>query len=73
MARIVLSALTQAEAAGRPQLHTGVATLGLGSDEFVCCHCGRIIMRNYDITKSAPDQVFICGQCGGYNQAPLKQ
>jgi len=73
MSRIVLTALTAAEAAGRPHLHTGVTTLGLKGDDFVCSHCGRIILKSFDITKAAPNQVFICGQCEGYNAAPLKQ
>ena len=70
MARIVLSALTPAEAAGRPTIHTGIAMLGIKGDDFVCSHCGRIMMQSFDMAKTAPDQVFICGQCDGFNAAP---
>jgi len=70
MARFVMTALTPAEAAGRPTIHTGIAMLGRAGDDFVCSHCGRIILQSFDIASVAAEMVYVCGDCDGFNAAP---
>jgi hypothetical protein len=71
MAKHVLTAITHAEAAGRPSINTGISMVGQGNDDFLCAHCSRQIITNFDMTRVPPDMVFVCGTCGEANGVPV--
>ena len=71
MAKFLLTALTAAEAAGRPAFHTGIAMVGRGPHEYTCAHCGRIMISDFDIATVPATMVFVCGNCDGLNGPPL--
>jgi len=69
----VLTALTPAEAEGRPTINTGVSMVGMAGDDFLCAHCSRQIIKSFDMGKVPPDMVFVCGACGAHNGVPIPE
>ncbi len=72
MTKFVLTPLTPEEAEGRPSINTGVAMLGLGGNDYVCAHCGRVVIQGFNMDTTLPAMVYVCGVCGGHNGAPRK-
>lgn len=67
MAQITMKAITEKDAIGRPVFDTGVSTIGLKGDDFICGHCGRTMMSNFDISRMQLKMAYKCGGCGGLN------
>lgn len=70
MTEYVMIPLTPAEADGRPVIDTGVSLVGKAGNDFVCAHCGRVMITAFDIAAMRPDMVYRCGTCRGFNGAP---
>ncbi|MGE5546667.1 MAG: hypothetical protein ACM33T_07215 [Solirubrobacterales bacterium] len=70
MTQIVLAAITPDDVGERPVVNTGVSMLGMGGDDYVCGHCGRLMMHNFDAGKMQAAMVYQCGGCGGFNVKP---
>ena len=67
MSRIVMSPLSPELVQGRPMINTGISMIGLKGDDYVCGHCGKIIMQNFDASGVRGDMVYVCGNCQGPN------
>ena len=70
MAEFMLLPVTEAEAADKPSINTGVSMVGRGGHTYACGHCGRTMMHDFDISQMQVDMVFQCGSCGGNNMKP---
>lgn len=70
MAQIMMVAISPAEAGDKPSINTGVSMLGRGGDDFVCGHCGRVMIHSFNMSAMQAEMVFQCGGCGGHNVAP---
>jgi hypothetical protein len=44
---------------------------GSGGDNFVCGHCGSLILSNYDPSEVRGDPIYRCGFCENNNDLPL--
>jgi DNA-directed RNA polymerase subunit RPC12/RpoP len=72
MTKHLLTPLSPDDAMGRPTINTGVAMLGRGGDDYVCAHCGRVVIQDFNMNATEPTMVYVCGSCGGLNGAPAK-
>jgi predicted SprT family Zn-dependent metalloprotease len=70
MVRIVMSALRPEAAEGRPVINTGISMMGLKGNDYVCGHCGKVMMQSFDASNVRSDMVYVCGACQGPNGLP---
>lgn len=69
MSEIVLTAISPRDINDRPMFNTGLSTVGRGGEDYVCGHCGHVMMKDFNLDRLEVDLVFVCGSCGGHNVA----
>src|SRR5215470_17345360 len=55
----------------RSILRTERRMLGTGGDDFICGHCGYVILEDFDPSTVRGNPVYQCGICENYNDLPL--
>lgn len=70
MADIELIPIMPAQVGDRPVLNTGVSMLGRGGDNFICGHCGRVMIHSFPLAALQADTAYQCEGCEGYNLKP---
>lgn len=67
MGKIVMTAITPEQAGNRDVMDTGVSMLGLGGDDWICGHCGRMMIQSMDLKAVQTPMAYRCGVCEGLN------
>jgi hypothetical protein len=44
---------------------------GSGGDDFICGHCGSLILEDFDPSKVGGNPVYQCGFCENNNDLPF--
>ena len=44
---------------------------GTGGDDFICGHCGSVMLEDFDPSTVRGDPVYQCGVCENNNHLPL--
>jgi hypothetical protein len=70
MAQIQLKPITKEQAAGRGVFVGGMSGLGAGGNDYLCGHCGAVILADFDLHVLVGDYVFQCRACSGLNERP---
>lgn len=70
MAEIELTAIMPTQVGDRNVINTGVSMLGMGGDDFLCGHCGRLMIHSFAMENIGADMVYQCSGCDGYNVKP---
>lgn len=67
MSEIMLTPISPRDIGGRPLFNTGLSAVGRGGEDYVCGHCGHVMMQDFGLSRLETDIVFVCGSCGGHN------
>jgi hypothetical protein len=46
---------------------------GPGGDDFICGHCGSLMLRDYDPSTIRGNPVYRCGFCENNNDLPVSE
>jgi hypothetical protein len=44
---------------------------GTGGDDFICGHCGSVILEDFDPSTINGNPVYQCGACENHNDLPF--
>ena len=44
---------------------------GTGGDDFICGHCGSVILEDFDPSTINGNPVYKCGVCENHNDLPF--
>lgn len=69
MSELVLTAISARDINGRTVFNTGLSTVGRGGEDYMCGHCGGLMLKDFAMNNMQLDLVFQCGSCGGHNVA----
>lgn len=70
MTDIVLLAIGPNDVGDRQVFKTGLSTVGRGTNDYYCGHCGHQMMTRMNLETMEVDMVFECGQCKCLNLRP---
>lgn len=55
----------------RPVLLTVRRMSGAGGDDFICGHCGSIMLKDFDPSTVTGNPIYRCGSCENNNDLPF--
>ncbi|MBC7908691.1 MAG: hypothetical protein H7Y60_18340 [Rhodospirillaceae bacterium] len=71
MAELVLIPIAAHKVGDRQVFNTGMSTVGRGGgNDYMCGHCGALMMRDYDTERLEIEIAYQCGACKGHNLKP---
>ena len=44
---------------------------GTGGDDFICGHCGSVMLEDFDPSTVTGDPIYQCGSCENNNNLPF--
>jgi hypothetical protein len=71
MATILMIPVGPITTLNRSILKTDRSMSGTGGDDFVCGHCGYIMLENFDPSTVSGNPVYQCGICENNNELPF--
>jgi hypothetical protein len=71
MATIPMIPIGPVTTLNRPILHTERGMSGTGSDNFICGHCGYVILEDFDPSTVRGNPVYQCRICENNNDLPF--
>jgi hypothetical protein len=71
MAIVAMIPIGQVTPLDRSIILTERGIWGSGGDNFVCGHCGSLILSNYDPSEVRGNPIYRCGFCENNNDLPL--
>ena len=71
MATILMVPVGPITTLNRSILKTDRSMSGTGGDDFVCGHCGYIMLENFDPSTISGNPVYQCGICENNNDLPF--
>ena len=71
MATILMIAVGPVTTLNRSILRTERSMSGTGGDDFMCGHCGSIILEDFDPSTVRGNPVYQCGICENNNDLPF--
>src|SRR6266852_1303550 len=71
MATILMIAVGPVTTLNRSILRTERSMSGTGGDDFMCEHCGSIILEDFDPSTIRGNPVYQCGICENNNDLPF--
>ena len=71
MATIVMIPIGPVITLNRSVLKTGQRMLDIGGDDFICGHCGHVMLENFDPSSVSGSPVYQCGICENNNELPF--
>jgi hypothetical protein len=71
MATIIMKPVGPVTTLNRSILHTERRMSGTGGDDFMCGHCGYVILEDFDPSTVRGNPVYQCGICGNNNDLPF--
>src|SRR6267143_863025 len=71
MATILMIAVGPVTTLNRLILRTERSMSGAGGDDFMCGHCGSIILEDFDPSTVRGNPVYQCGICENNNDLPF--
>jgi hypothetical protein len=71
MATIAMIPIGPVTTLNRSILKTERRMSGNGSDDFVCGHCGHIMLEDFDPSTLTGNPVYQCGICKNNNELPF--
>jgi hypothetical protein len=70
MATIPMIPLHPSQYQSGSYINTGRGIAGSGGDDFLCGHCGALIMQDYDPSETQGNPLYQCGFCENFNTVP---
>jgi len=71
MATIPMIPISPAIALHRPVLHPERKMFGTGRDDFICGHCGSVVLEDFDPSTVKGNPLFQCPFCENNNDLPF--
>jgi hypothetical protein len=71
MATVPMIAVGPVTTLNRSVLLTERRMSGGGGDDFICGHCGRVMLEDFDPSTVRGNPVFQCGVCENNNDLPF--
>jgi len=71
MATIPMIPVGPVTSLNRSILLTERAMSGTGGDDFICGHCGHVMLENFDPSTVRGNPVYRCGVCENNNDLPF--
>src|SRR5690242_1205591 len=71
MATISMIPVGPVTSLNRSILLTERAMSGTGGDDFICGHCGHVMLENFDPSTVRGNPVYRCGVCENNNDLPF--
>lgn len=71
MAIVSLIPIGQVIALDRSIILTERGIYGNGGDDFLCGHCGSLILSDYDPSSIRGNPIYQCGYCENNNDLPF--
>jgi hypothetical protein len=71
MATVPMIPIGPAIALNRPVLQPGQGMSGTGRDDFICGHCGSVVLEDFDPSTVEGNPVFQCPFCENNNDLPF--
>jgi hypothetical protein len=71
MATILMIAVGPVTTLNRSILRTERDMSGTGGDDFMCGHCGSVILEDFDPSTVRGNPVYQCGICENNNDLPF--
>jgi hypothetical protein len=71
MATIPMIPVDPVTALNRSILPADQQMSGTGRDDFICGHCGQVMLENFDPSTVAGNPVYQCGVCENNNALPF--
>jgi len=71
MATIAMIPIGRVTTLNRSILKTERRMLGAGGDDFICGHCGHVMLENFDPSTVSGNPVYQCGICKNSNDLPF--
>jgi len=71
MATIPMIPIGPVKTLNRSILRTGKQMSGKGGDDFICGHCGYVMLEDFDPSTVSGNPVYQCGICENNNDLPF--
>src|ERR1700745_3957737 len=71
MATIIMKPVGPVTTLNRSILHAERRMSGTGGDDFMCGHCGHVILEDFDPSTVRGNPVYQCGICENNNDLPF--
>ena len=71
MATIAMIPIGRVTTSNRSILKTERRMSGAGGDDFICGHCGHVMLENFDPSTVSGNPVNQCGICQNSNDLPF--
>jgi hypothetical protein len=70
MLKIVMIPLSSMRSLNRSIIRTGRGIAGPRGDDYLCGHCGSLILEKFNRSTVHGDPVYLCGFCDNLNEIP---
>jgi hypothetical protein len=70
MLKIAMIPLSSMRGLSRSVIRTGRGIVGSLGDDYLCGHCGSLILEKFNRSTVHGDPVYLCGFCDNLNEIP---
>jgi hypothetical protein len=72
MAKIAMIPLYSVESLDCSVIEVGRGMVGAGGDNYLCGHCGFLILENFNPSLIYGNPIYRCGFCDNLNEMPAR-
>ena len=72
MATIAMIPLNSVRSLNHSIMETGRGIVGSQGDDYLCGHCGSLILEDFDPSMIHGSPVYLCGFCENLNEIPRR-